>query len=220
MKTNRNYHTTVILFLLFGLLLISCKPNEWEVNLNPNNPQPVFSVEIGDMEEARILEQEMKLEILRIDQNRLYFLQPDANILDSLKEYGYALKKADKMKMYFRVVQIHKDTIVKKEELFKKYGVQFINEEKDYYIIRGDLAQLKNMKRHKIKLIRLSEEVKPRVVSIYVPSKSDIQKVSELQVDIFIAELQDDSTYVIHGQAFDYQIEAIRNNDYTVQIQP
>jgi hypothetical protein len=219
MCKNRFNNKIITVFLVFGMIL-SCTPKKWQVDLKPNDSRPVVSIEIGDMEEARILEQEMKLEILRIDQNRLYFFEPKANIMDSIKAIGYTPQKADKMKMYYRIVKIPKDSSITKQELVKKHGVQFINEEKGYYIFRGDLSQLKNLKKQRIKLSELSEEVKPRMISIYVPEKTDIQKVSELHVDIFNTELLADSTYVIHGQAFDYQIEAMRTMNYTVKVQP
>ena len=217
----KKFSKTTLALSLICILALSCvKRKDWQVDLKPNDPRPVYAVRIGDNEEAEILQQEMNLEILQIANNQLYFLEPNATVMNSMKAIGYVIQKADPMQTYYRIVKVSKDSAITKDELVKQYDVQFINEEKDHYIFRGDLSQLKKMEDQGIELRKLTEEVRPRIVSIRVPGVADVQKVSEIQVDIFSAEIQADSSYIIHGQAFDYQIELMRDKNYTVQVQP
>ncbi|HEX7904325.1 MAG TPA: hypothetical protein VF487_10630 [Chitinophagaceae bacterium] len=209
--------------ILFALLIIAvavlqpaCKRGKFP--LDPPDKRPVQSIQIGDADEAALLQQELKIEIQQVKDNRLFYFAGSKGLDAQLTELGYTIKKEDLMQLYYKYAEI---TINKKvpeesrtEELQKK-GIIILNKEENYWVIRGTLEQLKQVEKMGYKLKKLEKEPRPRKVEIVVNTQADIQKVNETGVDIYHVETKGNS-YVIHAGAFDNQIELIRKMGFTV----
>jgi hypothetical protein len=216
---NIKYYSLTIIVIIS--LLTGCdvfKPHK--VDLKPNDKRPVYAVDIADIEEAKLLEQQLKIEVLRVEGNTLFFYQPDKNQMKRFSEIGYMIKEVDKNKVYYRTVKLKKSEKLDFVSLSKENQLFFINEEQDYYVVRANLLQIKEIIRKGYAIEPLSNEVRPRKISVIVKTKRDIQVVSETHIDIFNYQINKDSTYTIYGQAFDYQVDMIKNMGYTVRINP
>jgi hypothetical protein len=97
----------------------------------------------------------------------------------------------------------------------EKLGVTIINKEEKYWIIRGTLEQLSEVKKKGYELKELEHEPRPRGVEITVSNQADVQKVNEAGVDIYHVENKDNKL-IVHGAAFDNQIELMRKMGFTV----
>ena len=212
------YYLTIIVLISFLTGCDILKTNK--VDLNPNDKRPVYTVGIADVEEAKLLEQQLKIEILRVEGNTLIFYKPDENQMKRLSEIGYKINEIDKNKVYYRTVKLKKSEKLDIASLRKDHQLFLINEEDDHYVVKANLLQLKEITRMGYVIKQLSTEVRPRNISVNVKSKEDIQIVSETHIDIYNYQLNKDRTYTIYGQAFDYQIDQIKSKGYTVKINP
>ncbi|HEX7902574.1 MAG TPA: hypothetical protein VF487_01755 [Chitinophagaceae bacterium] len=209
--------------ILFTLLIISvsvlqpaCKRGKFP--LDPPDKRPVQSIQIGDADEAALLQQELKIEIQQVKDNRLFYFAGSKDLDAQLTGLGYTIKKEDLMQLYYKYAEITINKKVPEEsraEELQKTGVIILNKEENYWVIRGTLEQLKQVEKMGYKLKKLEKEPRPRKVEIVVNTQADIQKVNETGVDIYHVETKDNS-YIIHAGAFDNQIELIRKMGFTV----
>jgi hypothetical protein len=92
--------------------------------------------------------------------------------------------------------------------------------EQSYWIVSGTLAQLRRLVAAGYNLEPLRpDEPRPRLIRIVVPSSTDVQRVANLDVDIFsVADTA--GRYTILGAALDMQIDRLQQAGFTVERLP
>jgi len=217
---------------LFAALacMVACKPAlEGEpVNLEPNDPRPILSLEVGDSDEAALLVQELDLEPVRMEGSTLYFFENDDQ-LNRLKELGYELRQQNSYEVFRRVVRI--DRTVPEEEL-RASGIRVINREENYLVVEGSLAKLRALERAGSSMVAVGgHEPRPRQVRITAESMDDVAEIGAMAVDIYSVERADrakpdraeqyrDGEIVVLAGAFDYQIDQLTAAGYSVEVFP
>lgn len=204
-----------------SFLFHSC---ESKVNLELTDKRPVKSIKIDDAAEAALIEQELDIEVKYVANNTLYFYSNNQNTLSQLKDIGYQINDENPTQTSFRMVRLfskdkmilsrEKNTLISKE--LQEYQIKVFNREKDYWVIYGSLSALSRIKELGFVMKNLDIEIRPRTVKIIVPSKNDIQRVNEMDVDIY-STAQKGKQYVIYGGAYDYQIDLMEAAEYQVE---
>ena len=205
---------TILIFV--ALFHLTCKSRK--APFDPPDKRQVQSIRVGDADEVAILQQELKIEIQQVKDNRLFYFAGSKDIDARLSELGYSIRRENLMQVYDKYVQVTINGKVpdsSKSAELEKLGVTIINKEEKYWIIRGTLEQLNEVKKKGYELKELERELRPRGVAITVNNQADIQKVNEAGVDIYHTENKDNKI-IIHGAAFDYQIELMLKMGFTV----
>ncbi len=201
--------------LLAGVFLISgCPGARFEpVDLAPEDPRPVLSVVVEDPTEVELLVQELELEPIGLEGNTLHFFDR-ANLRARLRDLGYTPRPANPQDVFHRVVRVQRRG---EEERLVVSGVQIINREEEYWIVRGTLRQLHILRQLGYTIGAVGpDEPRPREVRIQVPTRQDVIEVGALDVDIYSVE-ETREGFTIYGGAFDFQIDLLRERDYTVE---
>lgn len=194
--------------------LLSCqKASLPELSLDPLETRPVYSVEVQDTDEAMLLHQQLGLQIYNMEGPIVYFFGTTPSLLDSLKEYGYTPKRTTPSEVQYRVVKVLKKG---DEQDLIKVGVQLINREETYWVVRGSLMQLQLLQARGFSITGPDGEPRPREVQVLVKSRADIQRVADLGVDILSVEDAKERGILIYLGAFDYQIDLLRQNNFQV----
>jgi hypothetical protein len=186
------------------------------VNLEPNDPRPIFSIAVGDDTEAALVQQQLGVQPLRIKGHTLYFYDAPG-IRAKLAEYGYEPTKESSYAVYERVVRVAKRGDQKE---LARFDVTLINRESNYWVIRGSIGALRALSAAGYRLSQLgSNEPRPRQVRIYAPSLADVQRINAHFVDIYSVsgEGQDRRGVIVIGAAFDGQIDALIEEGFRVE---
>ena len=191
------------------------------VNLEPNDPRPVFSIEVGDEIEAALLEQQLGLAPLRLTGKTLYFYDaPD--IRKKLADYGYVATQADLYAVYERVVRVARRG---DEQELKRFSVRVINREPDAWIVRGQIGTLRALAAAGYSLSAIaSNEPKPRVIRVWAKSPDEVQQISRY-VSIYAVsgqfEPKDNQRLIgVAATGFDDGIEALTALGFVVERLP
>lgn len=204
------------ILIFVAIFHLTCKNGK--APFDPPDKRQVQSIQVGDADEAALLQQELKIEIQQVKDKRLFYFAGSKDIDARLSELGYSIRKENLMQVYDKYVQVTVNGKVpdsSKAAELEKLGVIVINKEESYWIIRGTLEQLKQVKKKGYQLKELEQEPRPRRVEITVSTQADVQKVNEAGIDIYHVENKD-KTLIIHAGAFDNQIELIRKMGFTV----
>lgn len=197
------------------------------VNLELPDKRPVKSIKVGDPTEAALIQQEMDIEIKYVDDNTLYFYADNQKTISDLENIGYKIKETNPMQTSFKLVKLvsknnsllsmEKNETIQKE--LQEYSIKVLNREKGYWAIYGSLDNLSRVRELGYKIQNLETEVRPRNIEIKVPTKEDIQKVNEMEIDIYSSEFQKEGNITIFGGAYDYQIDLLEFAGYEVKKQ-
>ena len=209
MKWTRN-----LLLLFLGCMAIASCGREEQVDLTPNDPRPIYNITVADSDEVELLQQQMKLEPVYARNATLYYFEAPG-LVEQLKEVGYAPAQADPYGVFQRVVRVKKKGA---EEELLRTGVEFINRERNYWVVRGTLAQLTAIQRIGYRITNVREdEPRPREVKVAVQSLEDVRVIYALHVDVFtVRELK--KGYIVYGGAFDHQIDRMREKGFKVEL--
>ena len=201
--------------ILVGLMLTACERAPQDgVDLSPNDPRPIFSIAIADQAEVEILMQQLKLEPVYVRDGVLYFYE-DPDITGRLRELGYTPKASNPYEVFERVVRID---VKGDERELSKTGVLLINRERDYWVVRGSLAQLTVLQRIGYRISPVgADEPRPREVKIQVANLDSVQEVYAAQVDVYTVQ-EEKRGYAVYGGAFDRQIDQLRDKGYEVEL--
>jgi len=189
------------------------------VNLEPNDPRPVFSIAISDDAEVALICQRLGIEPLRIDDHALYF-HDAPGVREKLAEYGYAPAKQNPYAVYQRVVRVEKRG---SDQELAHFDVTLINRESDYWVVRGAIGALRALSAAGYRISQLGPgEPRPRQVRIYAPSLADVQRINALFVDIYSVtregrEGKDQRGIIVTGGAFDGQIDDLIKDGFRVE---
>lgn len=219
-----------VYYIVLFLMLAGCdgKLKGKPVSLKPNDSRPILSLQVADVQEAELVVQQLEIEVIRTEGPTIFFFK-DASKLPRLAELGYSVKRESSYDVYRRVVRI--DRSISEAELVKS-GIWVINREKDSLIINATIGQLKALVRGGSQIVAiLGHEPRPRQIRIVVDSKQDVAKIGAMQIDIYSAKPQQRKPIetprkdrkvpiVIHGAAFDYQIDQLKENNYSIEILP
>ncbi len=217
------YFKTHLLGILFVVLAISCTTVKTG-DLEPASKVPVYSITVEDATEAAILEQELKLQILKIEGNQLYYSDENGAMADRLVQFGYNRPTKEdpyQVNKTYRMLLLKsvKDSLPVMLAKVKELKITLINQEKDHWVLYGSLADLKQLQAQGYQLTKLNYELRPREIKVEVESREDIQKIANLGVDIFSsASSQTRRIIIVEGSAFDHQIEEIRKMGFTVTV--
>lgn len=206
------------------LLALACKHGSYgghggpAMNLEPNDPRPVYSIEVGDEIEAALLEQQLGLAPLRLTGKTLYFYDA-ADIRKKLADYGYVATQADPYAVYERVVRVARRG---DEQELKRYSVRLINREPDAWIVRGQIGTLRALAAAGYSLSAIaSNEPKPRVIRVWAKTPEEVQQISR-HVSIYAVSGQfvpkDNQRLIgVAATAFDDGIDALTALGFTVE---
>jgi hypothetical protein len=209
----------------FGMLMIfsSCV-SEKSPELQPDNKMPVYSVQVEDATEAALIEQELKINIVRLTGNRLFYYDENNGFAQQLKQLGYGdAQKEDLYQVYKKYQKLMlaglKDSLPAFRKKLMEQNIIVINQEKDHWIVYGTLAALNQIIKQGYTLQKIDYEPRPREVEIYVNSVDDVQKIANLGIDIFSSQAgKAERSITIHGSAFDHQLEDVKNLGFTFKI--
>lgn len=224
-------YPTVGLTLLVATLLVSgCGPmaKQSTVSLAPNDPRPIVSVHVADVDEAALLMQHLALDVVRVEGLTAYFFD-DPNKRVRLAQLGYEIKQQNSHDVFRRVVRI--DRSVPETDLIAQ-GIKIINRQEKYLVIDATLGQLRALVRSGSQITAVAgNEPRPRQIRIVVDTLDDVARIGEVGVDIYSAKpertdpgVSDDRNrrrkIVINGAAFDFQIDQIKSAGYGIEILP
>ncbi len=183
-----------------------------KITLEPPDQRPVHSIQVGDAAEIALLQQERKLELLRRDGSTLYFYgNPELN--KRLHALGYEPEPANPYRVFQRVLRVarHGD-----ENALAAAGLRIVNREEDHWVVQGPIANLRTLQQAGYRLTPVGPHgPRPRQVSIRLPSRGAIGQLRG--VDVYsVIEVEDG--VVVHGAAFDFQIDSLRARGYTVDV--
>jgi hypothetical protein len=215
----RRGKTLGLLFvLLVAIPVVGCRTlHQQEADLSTPEPAPIYRVEVADGDEAALLRQQLEIKPIRQEGLALFFRATDAT-LTRLHELGYWPQLADPGSLFFRVVEICRKG---SEQKLTESGVTILLRKKKTWVVRGNLTQLRLLKAQRYHVLKLTQEPHPREIEVTVTRREDVQRVSELHVDIYsVAETVPEKQYRIAGGAFDYQIDALRANHFVVNVKP
>ena len=217
-----------VLLLLAGCRGCRPEPAGGRVSLEPDDPRPVASLRVGDADEAELLVQQLGMQVLRIEGNRVLFFE-EPELMSRLEELGYDLAAHDPYDVFRRVVRI--DRSIGEREL-RTMGVRVINREEDFLIIEATLGQLRALERGGARIAAIAGyEPRPRQIRVVVGSTEDVRRIGAMGIDIYSAapdsrkpneQRRDDRELeiVIHGAAFDDQIDRLEEAGYEVERLP
>jgi hypothetical protein len=184
------------------------------VDLTPPDQRAVLQVEVADANEARLLEEQLAVDIVR-QEGATLFLYDAPGLRGRLEAAGYAPAEASADQVHHRVVRVERRG---EEAALDGLGVQVINRERTHWVVRGSLGQLRALEQRGYTLGAIEgDEPRPRHIRIVVPDASAVAAVGAMGVDIY-GHLQEADGYVIHGGAFDFQIDELRDRGYTVTV--
>jgi hypothetical protein len=196
--------------------ITGCRPTE-DLSVSPPNKRPVSTIEVGDAAEVDILQQQTGIEIVKIEFPLLYFYADKSAVLAALKSAGYEEpKRQDLSQVYARYAKIYG---VPNTRDLESLGLKFINREKDHIVVFGNLGQLGGLAKFNLKALKLDYELRPREIFVTVPSIEAVQKLAELQVDIFASYPSKEKREItVEGAAFDFQIDQVKSLGYQVTL--
>ena len=212
-----------LLCILFFIPILSCTTVKTG-DLEPASKVPVYSIMVEDATEAAILEQELKLQILKMEGNQLYYFDEKGAMTDRLVEFGYNRPTKEdpyQVNKTYRMLLLKnvKDSLPALAAQLKELKLTLVNQEKDHWVLYGSLSALQQFQSKGYQLAKLNYELRPREIKVEVGSREDIQKIANLGVDIFSSSSsQTRRIIIVDGSAFDHQIEEIRKMGFTVTI--
>jgi len=186
------------------------------VLLPPPSTTPRYAIAIDDADEIALLTQQVKLRQVMVARGTLYFAADDGQ-LRRLRELGYQVERVDPEGVDIRVLRVRRSG---SEDNMRESGIVVVTREPTYWIVSGTLAQLRRLVAAGYRLEALAPgEPRPRWIRLVVGSQTDVQRVANLDVDIFsVADTA--GRYTILGAALDMQIDRLRQAGFTVVLLP
>ena len=177
---------------------------------------PRYAITIEDPDEIALLTQQLKLRQVMAARSTLYFGADEAQ-LRRLRELGYEVRRVDPEVVDSRVLRVRR---AGSEESLRERGIVVVSREPTYWIVSGTLAELRRLVAAGSRLEPLAPgEPRPRRIRLVVGSTDDVQRVANLDVDIFsVADTA--GRYTILGAALDMHIDRLRQAGFTVVLLP
>lgn len=227
----------VLVGSLTGCLCRLCPPKPPEPGPPPPEPpvETLARIEVDDGIEVALLEQELGLEPVKVEEGRILYYRPDAEMTRKLADLGYQPVRVDAAPVLHRVMRVDRSLLLEEAALVDAGATVLLREER-YWIVRASYRQLQVLARLGYPLSAVEElQLHPRQVRIVVDSFAQIAEVGRAGVDIYNAtplrdpkdpyrveqsERGDAQPYVVLGGAFDDAIDRLRELDLQVEILP
>jgi hypothetical protein len=213
------FHQFRLQGLAVALSLVSCT----HLERIPDEPKPagppLLRIDVEDADEARLVEQELKLRPVRARGRTLYFERTD----DSerrLRGAGFEPVAADPEEGAAEVVVVRRTG---PETRLTDAGARVLLREKAYWIVRVTPAQRRTLARLDFGIEPLGDrEPHPRQVSVTAADATQVREVVALHMDVFHVEgpRKGEKGLVVRGAAFDDGIDALRAERLNVVVLP
>lgn len=203
------------LLLHLCLLLVLCSilgcPKVPSVSFNPPDKRPVSSVTVADAGEAELLKQQLKLEILRLENNVVYYYdQP--GLAERLRSIGYTVNQDVQLQtVYYKIVRLTpKDSATQLPTgQDRRPLVKVLRREQGDLIVNGSLAMLERLSESGWTVKPQPREVFPRLIEVKASSQDEVNFIAANISDVISVTEQKDRTFIVNGSAFDYQLEEL-----------
>jgi hypothetical protein len=183
------------------------------IEVAPRDNARWISVSVDDAAEVGLIEQQLKASVVRVEGNRAYLVDRPG-LRERLVAAGYEPTAVDRQEAETRVVRVLRRG---SEKALLQSGVQLINREDRYWVVRGTLAQLGLLQRLGYQVAPLGpDEPRPREIRLTVKSRDDVTRVAATHVDIYSVRREKDG-FVIYAGAFDNQIDSLQAVGYRVE---
>jgi hypothetical protein len=182
-----------------------------KLSLDPPDKRPVASVTIADGDEVALLRQQLKLEIVEVKQNTLYYIdQP--GISERLKTFGYTpAQQVALSDLYYKIVRIQLADGRQPPKTLPESVTEIMRRDKDAWVIRASLSVLQRLKRDKTYLLSAQKgEVFPHQFRAIARNREEVNFISANVSDIIQVIQQKNETLVVDGAAFDYQLDLLK----------
>jgi len=179
----------------------------------------LFRIEVEDAIEAELITQQLKVkpELL---QGRSFHYCGDEQTNKLLGSYGYEPALADPEDVFSRVVRLARKG---NEEDLHDLGVTVVLREREFWVIRATLRQLRALEKlgYAIKEVG-REEPRPRQVRVMVRSRAQVEQAGKLGIDIYSVARAEKGReeFYIYGGAFDNAIDGLKKQGFRVEILP
>lgn len=212
-----------VLAVLAALISAGCRKHSPPMDLKPPDPRPVYAIQVTDADEAAILQQQLRIDPLRMAGGTFYFHAAEAQ-LGLVRDAGYFAQQQNPAATYRRVVEVRKAAKPTEDQVLK-FGVQLLNREPDHLVVSGTLDQLAALQSAGFRLQAPAREPRPRFVRIAVTdNRASVQRLSEMGVDIHSVEADREQgaregsfrRWTVFGGAFDSVIDAVKQGGFTV----
>lgn len=196
---------------------LSCgRPGAAPFDLAPRDSLQWLSVSVEDAAEVGLLEQELKVRIVRVEDGKAYLID-SPGLRERLTSIGYEPTPADRQTLEKRIVRVMKRG---PETALLETGVELINREDAHWVVRGSLATLRSLQRMGYRLQAVSaDEPRPREIRITVKTRQDVVRIAAQGVDIYSAR-ETEAGITVYAGAFDNQIDRLRAAGFDVQRIP
>lgn len=205
-------HTLAVLACL--IVPVACRSvPAGQFDLAPRDSLRWLVVGVDDAVEVGLIEQQLDATVVRVDDGRAYLVDRPG-LRERLVAAGYEPAAVDRLAVEERVVRVLRRGA---EPELLETGVELINREDGYWVVRGTLARLAVLQRLGYRFAPLGpDEPRPREVRLTVPTRDDIARVAALHVDIYSVS-QTAAGIEIYAGASDAQIDRLRAAGYTVE---
>lgn len=203
------------LLAIGSIFLTACStsPQGVPFTLTPRENRPIAVLTVGDANEASLLVQQLSLETVRMEGNRVYFIA-NPLVTQRLRDLGYTTEPADILQVERRTVRVYRRG--DEAELLRS-GVSLINREPEYWIVNGSLRQVASLRERGYRITALgSNEPRPREVRIRLAAGQSSLILGPFELDIFSVYSAPGGVEVTAG-AFDAQIDALRAAGHNVE---
>lgn len=206
---------TIPILLACVLTAGSCQTRQ-ALSLEAPTNREVYAVTVDDATEAELLREQLKLEIIHILMPDVYFLADGEAIVSQLQSLGYTEVKKQNPDDVYRLYG--KITGEYKADVISRAGAIVVTQEKDFIIVYGTITALKSIQREGYALWKPDDGIRPREIKVTVKDQPDVQRIYDMGVDIFTAVPDGNGGFIIHGSAFDFQIDSIKRMNYEVTV--
>lgn len=174
-----------------------------------------YRIDVEDPIEAGLIQQQLKIKPEMVRTGSFYFYGSEDTI-ELLRRYAYQPVRMNREDVLSRVVVVRKKN--SEEEDLLKTGVTIVLREREYWVVRGTLAQLRLLERLGYPVEELGRrEPRPRQIRVVVSKREQVAEVGGLRVDIYSAT-KSEKGYVVLGGAFDDSIDELRAAGFKVEI--
>lgn len=204
------------LLCLLAVFTASCQSNK-ELSLRPASDQKVYALRVEDATEVDLLKQQVKLDVIRTQNDTVFFHVTGEDQLRRLEGMGYGKVEPrnpeDVYELFGKISGKYNE-----QEIIRN-GVVVVNREKDHVIVYGPISRLKALNAQGYKLL-VPGDFRPREIRTTVNTQPDVQRIYNLGVDIFTVEKDSSGKggYIIRGSAYDRQIDSIRKMNFPVTV--
>jgi hypothetical protein len=209
---------SLCLLLVLGNLL-SCKSSR-SFSLDPPDKRPLSSIQVADAAEADLLRQQLKLDMLRVENGIAYFYE-QPGLTERLTALGYTVTaRIPPETIYTKIVRLIppdlKTTLRQGQD--GRPPVKVLRREKDYLLVSASLAVLQQLSKSGWKVLPQRGEVFPRMIRVTARSRSEIDFITNNIADIVSVTEQKDGSFIITGAAYDFQLEELDKRQITYTI--